>query len=82
MNRKLDERELCERLRRLSTQPPDKRFEERLSHSLSLAAGEIRATRNSALAPRVEKPAAPGFSLAAFVGRLFGANRGPSSPPE
>jgi hypothetical protein len=82
MNKKLDERELCEQLRRLSTRPPDKGFEHRLSQSLSLAACEIRATRSSELAPRAEKPAVSRFSLDALVGRLFGVNRGPSRPPE
>jgi hypothetical protein len=82
MNKKLDEHELCEQLRRLSTRPPDKGFEARLSHSLSLAACDIRATRSSELAPRAEKPAAPRFSLALFVGRLLGSNRSPSGPLE
>jgi len=82
MTKKLDERELCEQLRRLSTRPPDKGFEDRLSHSLGLAAREVRATRSSGLAPRVEKPVAPRFSLALFVGRLLGSKRSPSGPSE
>jgi hypothetical protein len=81
MNKKLDERELREQLRRLSTRPPDKGFEERLNHSLSVAACEIRATRSSELAPGVAKAVAPRFSLAALVGRLLGSNRNPSRLP-
>ena len=42
--------ELSERLRRLSTQPPDTAFEQRLSLSLGLAAQEIRASRLPAVA--------------------------------
>lgn len=82
MNKNLDERELCEQLRRLSTRPLDKGFEDRLSHSLRLAACEIRATQSSELAPRAEKPEVSRFSLAGLVGRLFGSKRSPSRPPE
>jgi hypothetical protein len=82
MNKKLDERELCEQLRGLSTRPPDKGFENRLSHSLSLAACEIRATRSSELLPRAEKPKASRFSLALLVGRLLGSSRSPRNLPE
>jgi hypothetical protein len=40
-----NERELTDRLRRLSTQPPNLAFEQRLTVSLGLAAEELRASR-------------------------------------
>lgn len=79
----VSEGELRDGLRRLSTLPPDSRFEERLTRSLHAAASEIRASRAPAAKPAANEPReGTGSSLGTRIRQWFGALRPWPEPPE
>lgn len=66
------DRELSDRLRRLSTQPPESAFQQRLSLSLGLAAQEIRASRLPAV-PAARSRKRPYLRAALLLGLALAA---------